>query len=280
MRRTLSLLAAAFVLAAAGQARADLLPLPEGLIALDSQQGEAILYGAEARRDYFPLSMYFVTQDNPAFCGPATISMVLNALGVARPKSDATAGFGIFDQKNIFTPKAEKVKAEKPVLDGGMTLDELGGILGAHGLSVELHHAADITLEKFRSQSSAVIADFHPLRSRQLSPQRDRAGDRRPHLAARRLRQGHRPLPHPRRVALQIPARLGDGVGALRRDEHARLRQQEPDARLSHRRAVRLMGEVYPVLPRRTPLWLRHRLAQASPREIGAKLLSARGEMK
>src|SRR5262245_37253831 len=118
MRRT-SLLAVVFVVLAAAQARADLLPLPDGLIALDSQQGEAILYGAEARRDYFPLSMYFVTQDNPAYCGPASISMVLNALGVPRPKSDATAGFGIFDQKNIFTPKVEKVKASSAVMNGG-----------------------------------------------------------------------------------------------------------------------------------------------------------------
>lgn len=159
MRRTLSLLAAALFIVAGGQARAELLSLPEGLIALDSQQGEAILYGAEARRDYFPLSMYFVTQDNPAFCGPASISMVLNALGVARPKSDATAGFGIFDQKNIFTPKAEKVKAEALVMKGGMTLDQLSGILEAHGLSVEVRHAGDVTLERFRNQASAVIAD-------------------------------------------------------------------------------------------------------------------------
>ena len=70
MGRTFPLIPFAFLLAAAS-VRAETLPLPAGLIALDTPEGEALLLGAEARRDYFPLAMHFVTQVNPAFCGPA-----------------------------------------------------------------------------------------------------------------------------------------------------------------------------------------------------------------
>ena len=91
-------------------AGAETLPLTQDLIAFDSPEGEALFIGAEARDDYFPLSIHFTTQVNPAFCGPASIAMVLNALDVPRPASDLTLGLGMFDQENIFTPATEAVK--------------------------------------------------------------------------------------------------------------------------------------------------------------------------
>lgn len=87
--------------------------------------------GAEAIRDYFPLSIHFTTQVHPACCGPATIAMVLNALDVPRPPSNMTIGLGMFDQENIFTPREEKVKASSAVKKAGMTLNELGALLSA-----------------------------------------------------------------------------------------------------------------------------------------------------
>jgi hypothetical protein len=65
---------------------AELLPVPQNLVALDSRQGERLPFGAESRRAYFHLSGQFVTQENQAFCGIASLVMVLNALHVpARP---------------------------------------------------------------------------------------------------------------------------------------------------------------------------------------------------
>jgi hypothetical protein len=149
----------AVMLLAAAPARAETLPLPDGLIALDTPEGEALLIGAEARRDYFPLAMHFVTQVNPAFCGPASISMVLNALNVPRPASDLTIGLGMFDQANVFNARTEAVKPETEILEGGITLDQLAGMLEAHDLKVQVRHAEDIDLETFRNQAAAVLAD-------------------------------------------------------------------------------------------------------------------------
>jgi hypothetical protein len=140
-------------------ASAETLPLPADLIALDSAEGAALLIGAEARADYFPLSIHFVTQANPAFCGPATIAMVLNALGVERPASDLTLGLGMFDQENVFTPATEAVKPQAEVMRNGMTVDELGALLGAHDLKAEVIHASDSNLDDFRKTAIGEIGE-------------------------------------------------------------------------------------------------------------------------
>jgi hypothetical protein len=160
MRRMILITAVAMV-AGLSWAQAETLPLPETVIGLATPEGEALLFGAEARSDYFPLSIHFTTQVNPAYCGPATIAMVLNALDVPRPASDMTTGLGMFDQENIFTPAAAAVKPASAILSPpyGMTLNELGGILAAHDLKVHVVHAADSDLETFRKTAIAQIED-------------------------------------------------------------------------------------------------------------------------
>ena len=138
-------------------AASETLPLPDTLVALQSEEGEALLFGAEARADYVPLSLYFVTQQNPAYCGPATIAMVLNALDIARPPSDMTIGLGLFDQDNIFDARAEAAKPHAEVMRNGMTLDDLGAILAAYDLNVQVRHAGDSSLDEFRKTAVAEV---------------------------------------------------------------------------------------------------------------------------
>lgn len=158
MRRT-AFLAAIVVASGLSLARADTLPLPDGVVGLTTPEGEALLFGAEASNDYFPLSIHFTTQVHPAFCGPASIAMVLNALEVPRPPSQMTIGLGMFDQENVFTPATEAVKPKAEILKQGMTVDELGGILEAHDLEVEVVHAADSDVDRFRKMAIAALDD-------------------------------------------------------------------------------------------------------------------------
>ena len=150
---------AAVLAACTAAARAETLAMPASLIAFATPAGEALLLGAEARNDYFPLSIHFTTQANPAYCGPASMAMVLNALDVPRPPSNATLGLGMFDQENIFTPATEAVKPSAAIMKGGMTLDDLGGVLAARGVHVDVQHAADSSLEAFRKTAVATLAD-------------------------------------------------------------------------------------------------------------------------
>nr|WP_319382655.1 phytochelatin synthase family protein [uncultured Roseibium sp.] len=152
---------AAAVIACFTVAQAETMPLPDGLIGLTSPEGQSLLMGSEASNDYFPLSIHFTTQVNPAYCGPATIAMVLNALNVPRPASKMTLGLGMFDQQNIFTPAAAKVKAAESIVSPpyGMTLNELGGVLAAHDLKVDVVHASDSDLDTFRAVAVAHLRD-------------------------------------------------------------------------------------------------------------------------
>jgi glutathione-S-conjugate glycine hydrolase len=160
---TMIVLAAATAAAMTGavEVRAETLPMPEGVIAFDSPEGEALLLGAEARNDYFPLSMHFANQINPAYCGPASISMVLNALDIPRPASDMTVGLGLFDQENMFTPAVDAVKPASAILSPpyGMTLDDVGRVLAAHDLKVDVVHAGDTDLDTFRKTAISAIDD-------------------------------------------------------------------------------------------------------------------------
>ena len=159
MRLPLQMAAVVLSLFAVAEPRAETLPLPADLVALPSEQGEALLFGAEARSDFAPLSAQFVTQVNPAFCGPATIAMVLNALELPRPPSDATLGLGLFDQDNVFSAAAEAAKPRAEVLRGGMTLDDLGAFLGSYGLDVAVTHAGNSSLDTFRDTAVAGLND-------------------------------------------------------------------------------------------------------------------------
>lgn len=160
MRPFALVIAAAFAAGISG-AHAETLPLPQSVISLTSPEGEALLFGAEAKSDYFPLSIHFTTQINPAYCGPATIAMVLNALDIPRPASDMTLGLGMFDQENIFTPATDAVMPAAAILSPpfGMTLDQFGGVLAAHDLGVTVVHAAESDADTFRQTAIAQLAD-------------------------------------------------------------------------------------------------------------------------
>ena len=136
---------------------AELLPVPQNLVALDSIPGEQLLFNAEARRAYFPLSAQFVTQENQGFCGIASLVMVLNALHVPAPESAVLRPFSAFDQSNVFNAQTEKVVPRAIIEKKGMTLDQFGGIAAVWGLKAETYHAADSRLEEFRRLASASL---------------------------------------------------------------------------------------------------------------------------
>lgn len=159
MRLLLSLSLVAAITGSVSIALAETLPLPDTVVAFDSPEGEALFVGAEERQDYFQLSMHFTTQVHPAYCGPASMAMVLNAAGTARPASDMTLGLGMFDQENIFTAAQESVKPKAEIMKAGMTLDEFGNSLAAHGMTVEIHHAGDSSLDAFRDTAAETIGD-------------------------------------------------------------------------------------------------------------------------
>ena len=141
----------------AAPARAETLKLPPNLIALDSQEGKRLLFESEASTAYFPLTEQFVTQQNQAFCGVASLVMVLNALRMPAPASEELAPFAAFDQQNVFNQKTEAAVPRALVEEQGMTLDQFGALAHASGLKAEVHHASDSNLDTFRKEAAAQL---------------------------------------------------------------------------------------------------------------------------
>jgi hypothetical protein len=122
-------------------------PLPAGLVALAEPEGQALLEQAAAKADYDGLSGSFVAQDLVSYCGVASSVAVLNALG-----QDT-------DQGDFFTPEASRVRPRHQVMFGGMSLADLGGLLAAHHVQVEVRYADSLSLDEFREIVERNLAD-------------------------------------------------------------------------------------------------------------------------
>lgn len=125
------------------------LPLPPDLIDATSAEGKELLAATSARSDYDQLAPYFVPQARGAFCGVASSTIVINAIVHPRP---------LVTQTTLFTPAASAVRSDIAVTFGGLTLEQLAGIIRAHGLQVQVVHAAQSNLESFRNIARATLA--------------------------------------------------------------------------------------------------------------------------
>lgn len=123
----------------------NILPLADGLIAVMSSSGQALLAEKRYIADYERLTRNFESQSRLAFCGVASSVVVLNALRSAGPR---------VTQSTFFTDAASKVRGSLQVTFAGMSLAQLGDLLRAHGLAVTLFYASDTPVEAFRSIAS------------------------------------------------------------------------------------------------------------------------------
>jgi hypothetical protein len=127
--------------------------------------------------DFFPLVNQFESQQNLGYCGPATAVIVLNTLridnpAIAKPKDPALFPeqyrsrlppglepvFSRYTQGTFFDAQTQSVKTRDQFFGGprgpgqkpspGLELRELGGILAAHGLSVEVRVVDDKTTDE------------------------------------------------------------------------------------------------------------------------------------
>ena len=141
-----------------GSAVAQTLPLAEPLVGLNSERGSRLLLESEANRAYWPLSIQFVTQKNQAFCGVASIVMVLNALGVPAPATPEFEPYKIFTQDNVLNDETEKVLPVAILSRIGMTLDQIGQILKTYSVRADVRHAADSSVEEFRTLARQALS--------------------------------------------------------------------------------------------------------------------------
>ncbi|REE21859.1 phytochelatin synthase [Paraburkholderia sp. BL27I4N3] len=126
------------------------LPVPPNLVALAQPAGQKRLTSSNSNQSYWPLSQYFETQRNQAYCSVATSVMALNALGIRRPQSTQYPDFPFFSQDDFFHGIDPQVANAAKVSQEGMTLDQLSTALNSFPVEVRKYHAADLSLGQFR----------------------------------------------------------------------------------------------------------------------------------
>lgn len=136
---------------------AQQIPLPPTSVALTSAEGQKLLEESRSKADFYLLAAHAQTQINGAYCGPASSVMVLNSMTLEAPPSEGHSPYRYFDQNNFFTPATEQVLPMETLLRQGATLEQLGGMLRAHGTAVEVVHAAEGGLAEFREQAKAAV---------------------------------------------------------------------------------------------------------------------------
>ena len=138
-------------------ANADTLALPDNLAGFTTHDGEAYFAESDAREAYFPLASNFLTQKTQAYCGVASIVMVLNALGVPAPPVPEYAPYRTFTQDNVLNDQTDAVLPRDVLARQGMTLDQIGGILATQPVKAEVHHASMSSVDEFRKLASSYL---------------------------------------------------------------------------------------------------------------------------
>ena len=151
-------LATVLAIATVSGARADRLALPPALIDLGSPAGTALFAHAGAKQAYWPLADEFVTQKGQAYCGIASLAMVLNALALPAPAVPDYGPFTSFTQDNLFTPATEKIIPQAYIPTHGMTLDQVGAVAANFGAQVRVIHAGTVSAAHFRADAAAALA--------------------------------------------------------------------------------------------------------------------------
>lgn len=146
-------LAAILLCLLSATAHAQTLPLPDNLIDLRSNQGEQLLRDSDASEAFIPLAANFVTQETQAYCGVASMVMVLNAMQLPAPAVPEYDPYHTYTQDNLLNEQTDQILPREVLAKQGMTLDQLGGILAAQPVAVQVHHAADTDLDTFRASA-------------------------------------------------------------------------------------------------------------------------------
>ena len=137
---------------------AQTLPLPDNLTDLNSEQGGKFFFESGALQNYFAVADNFVTQKTQAYCGVASIVMVLNALHTPAPTTPEYQPYHTFTQDNVLDEHTDAILPREVLARQGMTLDQLGALLGLHPATVEVHHAEDGGLDAFRASARDYLA--------------------------------------------------------------------------------------------------------------------------
>ncbi len=128
-------------------------PVAAGLIAMHVDEGRQLLFESEAHAAFLPLAAYFETQLSLTHCGPASIAMVLNALGVPAPVPSIYEPHRLFTQEGVLNGLTEHIVDDSNVYRRGMLLEEVAEVLRVYDVMAEAHYAEASSIDHFRTNA-------------------------------------------------------------------------------------------------------------------------------
>jgi len=132
-------------------------PLSDDLVRLDSPEGYRLLFGSEAHQAFLPLATHFVTQETQAYCGVASVVMVLNALGAPAPVPPEYEPYRFFTQDNVLGDLTSDITTPGKVAEYGMSPNHVAGVLRSYGVEATVRLAATSSVAEFRVQASEFL---------------------------------------------------------------------------------------------------------------------------
>lgn len=133
---------------------------PGRTIPLPESQGQTLLMQSVNRADYGPLAEQFLTQANLAYCGVASMVMVLNSLEVPAPAAAGYGSYRFWTQENLFeSANTRAVLSPELVAHQGMTLKQLRALLASLGLQAQAIHGDQLSQAQLRLLLRSNLSD-------------------------------------------------------------------------------------------------------------------------
>src|SRR5262249_11096351 len=104
------------------------------------------------------LLRYADTERHQTFCGPTSLAIAMNSLGINDPTPENLYPYHLVTQDSVFTPANQAIKSYEKVEESGLTLDQLAQFSTNLKLSAAVLHAADLPAEDMRRRLIAAIA--------------------------------------------------------------------------------------------------------------------------
>lgn len=130
------------------------------LLYLNSSAGAQRLLKADYNQQYFAVQPFVDTQENLAFCGPASMAAVLNSLPKeARPVSPQLKPFPYFTQDTFFNQKTHAIKTREATLQSGLTLQQSTEMFRQFGVSADSFYGDQLTEASLRDLMTTALGD-------------------------------------------------------------------------------------------------------------------------
>ena len=130
------------------------------LVYLNSSAGAQRLLQADYNQQYFAVQPFVDTQENLAFCGPASMAAVLNSLPrETRPVAPQLKPFPYFTQDSFFNQRTQTIKTRESTLRSGLTLQQMADMFRQFSVNADLFYGDQLTESTFRDLMTTAMGD-------------------------------------------------------------------------------------------------------------------------